>query len=364
MPDCAGTFILEAVEEIVAFEAPRFSNDTGPAHSHGGTVRGVESVNEVSTLIPHTVGAYSGTLETGRRRFALPVVEKLSRQIGIDDEAVTFTCHTCGSFETTTAYIETHWVYDPTPGVEKIVPNQWIAQLEPTINGVISRAADRTLAPSLSVSSRAVVNTAANAATTLAALREIGGADYGDMINISPDPNVPIWFRRPGEDATIIPWDDVIDADPFAAFRRLQDAANAHITRMDTSVHGAADNVNVLAAPTGSTIAEQTTLLNNLRTVLLAHASNAAHTNPDAIAVAALTALAPLAAPTQDECSEQTNVLWTILDEHLTRLFTAPGNGVQMHLKPADNRLPTTAKAIDQTTATTRQAVMSITRGR
>lgn len=332
-PDVPGVYCCEGVQETVSVNAPRFSNDLGVSANHPTEIRGVEQVMQLPVVL----------------RYTIPVVEKVTRQIGSGSDTATIELHCCGSIETVDVAIPTHWIWNPVPLPGHLEADEWVHELRPAVEGVITRCADRTLAPKLSNVNSDLAKYAATHADVLLALRELGGADYGDS------------SYRAGEDSEIVSWESCIWTDPYEVFRQTVDAFNGHAQSVaDLRVHDVADNVNVAPPSTGGTPANQAVFLNAILLTMIAHASHAAHPTADAILLAALLALVPLgASPSQDECCGRTNELWRLLDEHLTRIYL-PGVTPQVHLQEADRKLNSALypKAVDAGTAVSRQGAL------
>lgn len=345
-PDVAGAYVVEAIEETVAFDPPRFEGDTGDATLHGGSVRrGLETITASPVAL----------------RYVVPVCQRLTRRVGFGDDVVTVEINAGAGLGVVDVAIPTHWVWNPAPPPGHLEADEWVHQLEPASWGAITRMAGETLAPTVTGAETVMARHALSQPAVLLALRDLGAADFGQMIQVGTNPDgSPSLGHRGGETLEILPWSSICEADPFAHFALSVEHFNAHCTRVDLAVHVAPDMANVAPALAGPSIAQQATFLDGFVPVLTAHASDAAHASADTILSAALSALAPLgAAPSLSELCDRCNLVWSALDAHLTRIYL-PGVTPQVHLQMADNRLDaaTYPKAIDATTSNARCAAM------
>lgn len=328
VPDVPGRYYFDLDEETVTAEAPRFSNDLGDATDHGGTSRGTESVTLVSTT--------SG--------FAVTVGQRVTREIGIAPDAVTFDGYA-------------HVAYDDGSGTgpdDTSFPGDPLAT---QTGGLITAYADRTRSPRLILDGTTdAARIAASSNNVAAAMRDLGAVGSSDHV----------YGVRYGEGHAIMPWNRIV-FDPIAEFGWTTQRFNTHIVASAIGLHTAADAVNTLAAPAGVTIAQQITFLNNARTALIGHVQlvgvGPVHATADTLSLADIPAALAVGA-TQNQCIDRTNLLWWILDEHMTRIWPASTSAIADDaVHPAgDARLNAVATplAVDATTATARQAAIRV----
>lgn len=282
VPDVGGRYSFTFVEETSSYDIPHFSNDLG--------VNGVETVTTIAT-----------------QTYAFTVCSKLTRDIGVAPDKCVLELWACSDDDTSS----------------------------PT-HGVLTYLADATKCPVLTTdgSSDSAKN-AAFATTTAATVQLVGG--YGDAFHIYGDPTY-------NQFSTMISWDDLISSDPIGDLGRTIWSLNEHISTATLDVHGAADAGNAITAADATVggAASQVTLLNDIRTQLIAHVvltAGSVHSNADTVAQAELALLAALpGGATLAQRIARTNELLDVVAGHLPRGTINLNTYTPVHLFPGDNR--------------------------
>ena len=318
-PDVAGRYYFTICEETVGANPPRFSNDLGLATGHAapGEVRGVESVALVSSLA-----------------FTVTVGERVTRELGIAPDTVTLEGWT-------------HTLRDSGAG-------SFPDPLANEDGGLITHYIDSTKSPRLLKADTTPAQIAAQSVAVAEAVRDIGGAISTSYV----------YGTRYGEDHAIMPWNRIA-FDPIVEFGWTAQRFNTHIVANAIGVHTAADVTNTLTDAVGAPLATQIAFLNAAVTAFTGHVqlvgAGPCHAAADTLTLADIPA-ALAAGSTQEECIDRTNLLWWILDEHLTRIWPAHTSTLAAAaVHPAgDARLNdvTYPLAIDATTAVSRQGAI------
>lgn len=304
-PDVAGVFTIRVVEELVTVRVSHFSNDVGKhVWDPPGTVPAAVVI--VTPIDQDPDPAVTRCYQT----YYVTVGAVVTRAIGIAPDTCTVT------MLATTNEATSPWYLTPT-------------------RGVLTAKYDRTRAAALSTPTSDRARIAMGSSTVSAAVRDIGGNGGVGYV----------YGERACESVIILSWDDVIDSGIIDSFGWTIRRMNQHITRDVLDVHGAADAANTITSAVGAVgdAGSQVTRLNDIAATLALHAANnpgAYHHDADTVATAALAAIAPLAAgATLAQRVDRTNVLFDIVDNHLTRERLTLDAVAYAHDDVADNHL-------------------------